>query len=139
VTNLSGVLGETVRLLRRVMPAMIDLRFTTEPDLTAILAVKPKSNRSFSTCRECPRCHAMRIEVRNYGGAVATTVRDMSPEVLGRIREPYFATRSATCGTRLGLAMVARILDEHRAVLLVESTVGKGGTFHILFACPKMD
>jgi two-component system, cell cycle sensor histidine kinase and response regulator CckA len=148
MTNLSGVLGETARLLRRVMPAMIDLRFSIAPNLTPILADETQIqqvllNLAVNARDAMPRGGVLQIEVRNYGGSVAMTVRDtgcgMSPEVLGRIREPYFTTRSAKGGTGLGLAMVARILDEHQAVMSVESTVDEGSTFHILFACPKMD
>jgi signal transduction histidine kinase len=62
----------------------------------------------------------------------------MTPEVLSRIREPYFTTRQATGGTGLGLATVSRILKEHLAVMSVESKPGEGSCFHIQFACPRI-
>jgi signal transduction histidine kinase len=147
-TDLSGVLGETARLLRRVMPATIDLRFSIDPALISIFADETQIqqvllNLAVNARDAMPHGGILEIEVKNYGGTVAITVRDtgcgMSAETLGRIREPYFTTRAARGGTGLGLAMVARILDEHQAVMSVESSVGEGSTFHILFACPKME
>src|ERR1700688_1803135 len=97
MTNLSGMLGESARLLRRVMPAMIDLRFAIDPDLTPILADETQIqqvllNLAVNARDAMPRGGVLQIEVRNYGGTIAMTVRDtgsgMSPEVLGRIREP---------------------------------------------------
>jgi len=148
LTNLTAMLAESARLLRRVMPATIDLRFAIDPDLSPILADDTQIqqvilNLAVNARDAMPRGGVLQIDVRNFGGSVALTVRDtgcgMPPEVLSRIREPYFTTRQGSGGTGLGLAMAARILDEHNAVMSVESTVGEGSCFHILFACPKMD
>jgi two-component system, cell cycle sensor histidine kinase and response regulator CckA len=147
-TDLSPMLAESARLLRRIMPAFIDLRFSIDPNLTPILADETQiqqvlMNLAVNARDAMPNGGVLQIEVRNYGGSVALSVRDtgigMSKDVLSRIREPYFTTRAASGGTGLGLAMVARILDEHNAVMAVESTPGEGSTFNILFACPKME
>jgi PAS domain S-box-containing protein len=58
----------------------------------------------------------------------------MNAETMGRLFEPFFTTRFA--GRGLGMAVVLGILRSHRAGLLVESTVGEGSHFEVLFpAC----
>ena len=48
---------------------------------------------------------------------------------LGNIFQPFFTDKHK--GTGLGLAIVKNILDGHRAVIRVESTLGHGTTFII--------
>jgi signal transduction histidine kinase len=147
-TNLTAMLAETARLLRRVLPSAIDMRFSIDPDLTPIVADDTQIqqvilNLAVNARDAMPNGGVLEIAALNYGGAVALTVRDtgsgMTPEVMSRIREPYFTTRVANGGTGLGLTMVARILDEHQAVMSTESVVGQGTCFHVLFACPRME
>ncbi len=147
-TDLTVMLVETARLLRRVLPTMIDLQFAIDQNLISILADETQIqqvilNLAVNARDAMPRGGTLRIEARNFGGSLALTVRDtgtgMPPEVLSRIREPYFTTRADSGGTGLGLTMVSRILDEHKAVMSVDSTGGEGTCFHILFACPRMN
>lgn len=51
------------------------------------------------------------------------------PELLHRVFEPFFTTKAQ--GTGLGLAVVRRILDEHRGDISVDSAPGRGTTFTI--------
>lgn len=141
-TNLTVILAETSRLLRRLLPSHIDLRFTIEPDLLPVVADETQIqqvilNLAVNARDAMPEGGILQIEARNYAGAVTMTVRDngtgMAPEVLSRIQEPYFTTRQDSGGTGLGLAMVARILAEHGATMSVESEPGAGSCFRILF------
>lgn len=55
------------------------------------------------------------------------------PEIRDKIFEPLFTTRQREGGTGLGLSIIKRIVDNHRGSITVDSTVGKGTLFTILF------
>lgn len=78
-----------------------------------------------------------RLEVRTRYeevlGLATVTVRDngpgMSEEVLSRIFEPYFSTKSE--GTGLGLAIAKRIVNDHNGFIRVHSDPGRSTEFSI--------
>ena len=63
-------------------------------------------------------------------GEVEVCVADegagMSPEVLERIKEPFFSTRLDSGGLGLGVSICRSIVQEHRGTIEYESEVGKG-------------
>jgi PAS domain S-box-containing protein len=61
--------------------------------------------------------------------SVADTGTGIAPEVLGRIFDPYFTTK--TKGSGLGLAVSFSIAQQHNGYLTVESEVGRGTTFYL--------
>lgn len=71
------------------------------------------------------------ISTRREGEQVCIEVRDngpgIKPEVLARIREPLFTTKSF--GTGLGLPAVEQILAQHHGSLAVDSEAGKYASF----------
>lgn len=80
-------------------------------------------------------------EAGNHGGAkpgryVLLSVRDtgagVSPEILGRICEPFFTTKPAGQGTGLGLAMTSETVKNHRGFLRLQSQPGHGTEIQIL-------
>ncbi len=64
----------------------------------------------------------VRIDISDQGMGIP-------PELLHRVFEPFFTTKAQ--GTGLGLAVVRRILDEHRGEISVDSAPGRGTTFTI--------
>jgi len=76
--------------------------------------------------------HGLRVITRanTATGEVEVEVADegtgMSPEVLGRIAEPFFSTRLDSGGLGLGLSISRSILKEHGGSLSFESEAGKG-------------
>lgn len=73
------------------------------------------------------------IEVRDTGTGIP-------PEILERIWEPFFTTKGAGKGTGLGLATVRGLVKEHGGVILLQSQLGRGTTFQLLFpATPSQE
>jgi signal transduction histidine kinase len=83
----------------------------------AIHAVTPGSGRVHVRCRP----EAERVEF-----AVGDNGCGMTPEVIGRMFDPYFTTKTNGKGTGLGMAITKRIVEEHGGSIHVESTLGKG-------------
>jgi signal transduction histidine kinase len=58
--------------------------------------------------------------------SVSDTGPGMGPDVLARVFEPFFTTRSGAGGTGLGLAICRRIAREHGGAIRLESAPGTG-------------
>jgi len=68
--------------------------------------------------------HEVRVEVGDTGTGIPE-------DALPSIFEPFFSTKTKESGVGLGLAVVYGIVHRHRGRISVESTVGKGTTFHL--------
>ncbi len=71
----------------------------------------------------------MFIEVRDEGIGVA-------PEVMQRIKDPFFTTKRDTGGTGLGLAISDRIVRDHDGKMTFISEQGRGTTVRVYFPVP---
>jgi two-component system NtrC family sensor kinase len=69
---------------------------------------------------------AVMVEFKDSGTGIP-------PEALDRIFEPFYTTKPPGRGTGLGLTISYGIIEEHGGRITVESTVGEGAAFRVVF------
>jgi len=149
VVDLRDVVRRVMKLLLRLMPASVEceligeseLRLVVDADLTQLQQVlinlalnardaMPRGGRLLVTLGRCEHdelgrdCPFVRIRDTGFG---------MSPEIVPHIFEPFFTTKARGQGTGLGLAIVHGIVSEHGGKIEVESKVGAGTQFTVVF------
>ena len=71
------------------------------------------------------------------GEAMLVRIEDngtgMDEETRQRVFDPFYTTKDVGKGTGLGLSIVKGILDDHGAIVEVESALAKGTTFLVMF------
>lgn len=93
--------------------------------------------------RDGPQDRLLNVEnFENTAPLLLVTVRDtgpgISPEVLPKIVEPFFTTKSARQGTGLGLSIVQRLVKEARGALHIHTEVGRGTVFNVYLPAIKI-
>jgi len=64
---------------------------------------------------------------------VSDTGPGIDPKIIDRIFDPYFTTKGIGKGSGMGLAVVHGIVKNHHGTISVDSSLGKGTKFSILF------
>ncbi|HYH99897.1 PAS domain S-box protein, partial [Hyalangium sp.] len=84
-----------------------------------------------------PEHNEIRIKLRTVQGHVIVEMRDtgagIPPEMRSRIFDPFFTTKPAGVGTGLGLFVCQGIVTRFGGEISMESEVGRGTTFRIIF------
>jgi PAS domain S-box-containing protein len=142
LVNLNGLVREMERMLRRVLGEEIQLIVQLAPDLKTVRADPGQIeqvilNMAVNARDAMSSGGQLLIETRNARqpahDCVTISITDtgigMDAQVVSRVFEPFFTTKEH--GTGLGLATSYGIIKENGGDLRVESTPGKGTTFHI--------
>ncbi|MEM1263142.1 MAG: ATP-binding protein [Pseudomonadota bacterium] len=83
------------------------------------------------------------LTTRVDGDNVAIEVRDtgtgIPPEVLEKIRDPFFTTKEVGKGTGLGLSISDKIISAHAGSLEIDSVAGEGATFTVRLPIAQAD
>jgi PAS domain S-box-containing protein len=155
--RLSGVVKETVRLLRASIPSTIVIKLSVKSESGVILG-DPTQIQQVLMNLTMNAAHAMQekggtlaIELSDFsvgpsrpdehsiapGLYMKLVVRDtgsgISPDIIDKIFDPFFTTKKLGEGTGLGLSVVHGIVRQSNGYITVESQPGKGSSFSVYF------
>nr|MDA3790353.1 response regulator [Desulfobacula sp.] len=152
------VIKDALKFLRSMIPTTIDIEQDISVTDETILADPTQINQiMMNLCINAS--HAMEqtggkltINVENVllddhsakdypdlkrGKYIKVVVSDTGPgidlKIIDRIFDPYFTTKGVGKGSGMGLAVVHGIVKSHSGAIMVDSTLGKGTKFIILF------
>ncbi len=161
IINLNQEVEDAVKMLKRTLPRMIEIRENLDDNLWSINADPVQMeqvmlNIGFNAADAMPDGGKLIIETENIflrpedskqyieidpGPYVHMRVSDtglgMSKETVKHIFEPFFTTKEIGKGTGLGLASVYGIIKEHKGHIFCYSEPGQGTSFKIYL--PALD
>ncbi len=86
--------------------------------------------------QECQVCHSL-VDGNWVELSIADTGSGIEQELLSRIFEPFYTSKSVGKGTGLGLSMVRSAVERNGGHILMKSRQGEGTRFRLLF--PPME
>ncbi len=152
---LSGVIRDTMGLVRASIPATIGINVNIESESALVIGdlnhIQQVLMNLCTNAADAMREQGSTLEVglsdfsvseadENPDGIKAGLymkmwVRDtgegMAPEVMARIFDPFFTTKKPGQGTGLGLSVVHGIVKQHGGYISAESEPGKGSLFTV--------
>lgn len=134
--DLSLVVADAARLLRRMVPETVTLSTKIEPGVgtygSSSQLLQVIVNLGVNGADAMPDGGELVLRVLRSGGHAVLEVIDtgqgMSEPTLERARVPFFTTKPPGRGTGLGLATVDRVAREHNGSFALTSAPGKGTT-----------
>ncbi|HNP07605.1 MAG TPA: CHASE3 domain-containing protein [Cyclobacteriaceae bacterium] len=141
-TPLSAVLNETVDLIKdRINLNEMKLINTITPDLPSVLVdkelVKIALVNIMVNAIEAmePGKGVLRIAVDHEGDQVVLTISDNGKGIpdkeVGKLFDPFYSAKQGGMG--LGLTSTQNILNSHKIEIEVQSKLGEGTSFYIIF------
>lgn len=141
-TPLSAVLNETVDLIKdRINLNEMKLIKTITPDLPSVLVdkelVKIALVNIMVNAIEAmePGKGVLRIAVDHEGDQVVLTISDNGKGIpdkeVGKLFDPFYSAKQGGMG--LGLTSAQNILNSHKIEIEVQSKLGEGTSFYIIF------
>jgi len=147
--SLGDTVPSVVRLLKRTIPKQVDLSCSVASDLDDVLGDPGQMSHVLMnlcinsvdaimglgrlTVTVCNRpltedtCRHMSLDPGRYVEiCVEDNGRGISPEVLPRVFEPFFSTKSSAERSGLGLSMAYGTVKEYRGSIAIDSVVGRG-------------
>jgi PAS domain S-box-containing protein len=150
--DLSRLIEESVRMLRRVIPESIEVTFEGCSPSCTVSADPPQLeqvllNLCLNARDAMPQGGRLSVRVKVLDSkpplvrlSVSDTGAGIAEDDLKQIFEPFFTTKGA--GSGLGLAVAAGIVAAHGGSVSVTSRVGEGSTFNVdlpLSSAPPAD
>jgi signal transduction histidine kinase len=116
-----------ISIYRNYAPEIPPFRFDAE------LMERVLYNLILNAAQASPPGGTVTVKTRAADGTAEISVIDRGPGIdaahLGTIFNPFFTTKPE--GVGLGLAIVAKIVDEHKGNIAVESEPGRGSVFRV--------
>ncbi len=140
--DLPELLRSTVRLVQNeLLINNVEVRLDAPQDLSKIMGSLNQLRQVFlnlfiNAAQAMPGGGTLDITAfQEKEGRVCVEVRDtgagIPPDVLPRIFDPFFTTKEPGKGTGLGLSVSYSILMKHGGDIQVESSPGRGTSFHV--------
>ncbi|MGI5860527.1 MAG: PAS domain-containing protein [Myxococcales bacterium] len=161
--ELNGFVSQLVSVVRRVVPETIALRADLDPAVDKI-RVDPEQleqalmNLVLNGRDAMPDGGTITLQTRavtlngdeegwnqspTAGKHFELIVSDegcgMSPETRAKVFEPFFTTKPIGKGTGIGLSVVDTFVREAGGSIRLESELGRGTTFHLLFPASTIE
>jgi two-component system sensor histidine kinase HydH len=145
LVSLTSILEKAATLVRvdaEDMGISITVTNTLQDDLIPVDADKMNQvllNLLLNAIQAMPDGGRISIRTERAGNTVVIAVEDdgegIPEDDLARVFDPYFTTKSD--GSGLGLALSAKIIEEHGGTISLESNLGRGT--RVVFSIPLED
>lgn len=149
--RIQPVIEETLKLIKSILPANIDIEHNLNEDSDYILGDTTEVHEIIMNL--CINAyHAMEetggtlkvslnkakhdLNINLPSGeycclSVSDTGKGISPEVISKIFEPYFTTKEQGKGSGLGLSVIHGIIKNYKGAITAESKPGEGTIFYV--------
>lgn len=136
--NVNDILTDVVSLYS--LNRNVEFEKELQEDLSPVLGDKQELNRVFqnlikNAVQSIAKSGRITVTSYNLGKHVVVEIKDngcgMEPEILAKLFEPNFSTKSTGMG--LGLAITRKSLEDMKAEIKIESKVNLGTTVRIEF------